>query len=415
MHVAIGDTVDAVTGFDPQLRTYVGRRKLVLVGQGRFFYTSAEQPVAAVPLATVQAMGGPQRAGRVSLVLARVRDSANADSAAAWVDRAIPRVTTISTDAALRQVDERMGYFRQLAVILAAVGLVVGFLLVTTLVTVSVNERLGEIAVMRAIGVRRGRIVQQIVLEGVALSLIGALGGLGLGLVTARYLNAILSDFPGLPSTFHFFLFQPVAAVRSLGLLVVGKHTRRGVPRMACSVAADHAGTLRRGSHAHDGDRHPARLRACDSWRGADRAPGPRRLSRLSVGQETVHALRGVSIEIARGDYAAIIGPSGCGKSTLLNLLGVVDRPTRGQVLIEGWDSGAMRDREATDFRLRHIGFVFQRFYLMAMLTARGECGAADSGGRGGVRRACGACPGAARLRGTRGARAASAGKPVGG
>jgi putative ABC transport system ATP-binding protein len=89
------------------------------------------------------------------------------------------------------------------------------------------------------------------------------------------------------------------------------------------------------------------------------------------MGQETVHALRGVSMEIPRGDYAAIIGPSGCGKSTLLNLIGVVDRPTRGQMLIEGRDSGAMRDREATEFRLRHIGFVFQRFYLMAMLTAR--------------------------------------------
>jgi putative ABC transport system ATP-binding protein len=89
------------------------------------------------------------------------------------------------------------------------------------------------------------------------------------------------------------------------------------------------------------------------------------------MGQETVHALRGVSIEIARGDYVAIVGPSGCGKSTLLNLLGVVDRPTRGQVLIEGRDTAAMRDREATEFRLRNIGFVFQRFYLMAMLTAR--------------------------------------------
>ena len=89
------------------------------------------------------------------------------------------------------------------------------------------------------------------------------------------------------------------------------------------------------------------------------------------MGQEIVHALRGVSIEIAHGDYVAIVGPSGCGKSTLLNLLGVVDRPTRGQVLIEGRDTAAMRDRVATEFRLRNIGFVFQRFYLMAMLTAR--------------------------------------------
>jgi putative ABC transport system ATP-binding protein len=89
------------------------------------------------------------------------------------------------------------------------------------------------------------------------------------------------------------------------------------------------------------------------------------------MGKETVHALRGVSLEIAPCDNVAIVGPSGCGKSTLLNLMGVVDRPSRGQVLIEGRDAGAMRDREATEFRLRHIGFVFQRFYLMAMLTAR--------------------------------------------
>jgi putative ABC transport system ATP-binding protein len=89
------------------------------------------------------------------------------------------------------------------------------------------------------------------------------------------------------------------------------------------------------------------------------------------MGEEVVHALRGVSLEISRGDYVAIVGPSGCGKSTLLNLLGVVDRPTSGQVRIEGRDVGTMRDREATTFRLRNIGFVFQRFYLMAMLSAR--------------------------------------------
>jgi putative ABC transport system permease protein len=100
------------------------------------------------------------------------------------------------------------------------VSLAVGFLLVTTLVTVSVNERIGEIAVMRAIGVARGRIVTQVVLEGVVLSLVGASLGLGLGLVTARWLNGILATFPGLPAAFDFFRFEPGAAFRALGLLV---------------------------------------------------------------------------------------------------------------------------------------------------------------------------------------------------
>ena len=97
-----------------------------------------------------------------------------------------------------------------------------------------------------------------------------------------------------------------------------------------------------------------------------------RKLSRdYAFGSDSVHALRGVTFDVAEGDYVAIVGPSGCGKSTLLNLLGAIDRPTSGTVTIRGQDTGRMRDREATDFRLRNIGFVFQRFYLMPTLTAR--------------------------------------------
>ena len=88
------------------------------------------------------------------------------------------------------------------------------------------------------------------------------------------------------------------------------------------------------------------------------------------MGDEWVHAVRGVSLEVARGESLAIVGPSGCGKSTLLNLLGGIDRPTSGTVTIDGERIDRMRDADATRFRLRHIGFVFQRFYLMPALTA---------------------------------------------
>jgi putative ABC transport system ATP-binding protein len=75
-------------------------------------------------------------------------------------------------------------------------------------------------------------------------------------------------------------------------------------------------------------------------------------------------------MDIAEGDYVAIVGPSGCGKSTLLNLVGVIDQPTSGTVTITGRRVDAMTDREATLFRLNNIGFVFQRFYLMPVLSA---------------------------------------------
>jgi putative ABC transport system ATP-binding protein len=88
------------------------------------------------------------------------------------------------------------------------------------------------------------------------------------------------------------------------------------------------------------------------------------------VGDEIVHAVRGVDLSIDAGDWVAIVGPSGCGKSTLLNLLGAIDTPTAGRVLIGGRNVSSLDDREATRFRLLQVGFVFQRFYLVPALTA---------------------------------------------
>jgi putative ABC transport system ATP-binding protein len=88
------------------------------------------------------------------------------------------------------------------------------------------------------------------------------------------------------------------------------------------------------------------------------------------IGADRVHALQGVSLAVEQGDYIAIVGPSGCGKSTLLNLIGVIDHPTSGTVTIAGKRVDEMSDREATLFRLHNIGFVFQRFYLMPILSA---------------------------------------------
>ena len=88
------------------------------------------------------------------------------------------------------------------------------------------------------------------------------------------------------------------------------------------------------------------------------------------VGPEIVHAVRGVSLDVGEGELVAIVGPSGCGKSTLLHLIGVVDQPTSGTVTVRERRVDAMGDADATRFRLRNIGFVFQRFYLMQALSA---------------------------------------------
>ncbi|MGZ3565572.1 MAG: ABC transporter permease [Gemmatimonadaceae bacterium] len=215
----VGDTLSVAIGYDPQTRTYSGQRKLIVAGRVKFIYGANDQSSAAVRRETLEAMGGKNR-DRASLFMIRVRMGADVERVRDWIEKQLPNVTAISIATAIRQVDERLSYFRQLALILGAVSLFVGFLLVTTLVTVSVNERAGEIAVMRAIGVSRSHVVEQIVIEGVAISLAGAVLGLALGLVTARYLNTILSAFPGLPMAIDFFLFQPRAAWSAMGLLI---------------------------------------------------------------------------------------------------------------------------------------------------------------------------------------------------
>jgi putative ABC transport system ATP-binding protein len=83
-----------------------------------------------------------------------------------------------------------------------------------------------------------------------------------------------------------------------------------------------------------------------------------------------VHALRDVSLQIADDDYVAVRGPSGCGKSTLLHILGCVDTPTAGTLLVDGRPVEGLSDADRSALRLRRIGFVFQRFFLLPMLTA---------------------------------------------
>jgi putative ABC transport system ATP-binding protein len=83
-----------------------------------------------------------------------------------------------------------------------------------------------------------------------------------------------------------------------------------------------------------------------------------------------VHALQGVDLEIQKGEFTAIVGPSGSGKSTLLNIIGGLDRPTEGQTWIAGEDLSEMKESELIDFRKNHIGFVFQSYNLIPVLTA---------------------------------------------
>ncbi|MBM4783482.1 MAG: ATP-binding cassette domain-containing protein, partial [Archangiaceae bacterium] len=87
------------------------------------------------------------------------------------------------------------------------------------------------------------------------------------------------------------------------------------------------------------------------------------------LGTTVVQALRGVSLEVLKGEFLSIAGPSGSGKTTLLNLIGCVDTATRGVVEVAGKDTAKLTERELTDLRLNTIGFIFQSFNLVSVLT----------------------------------------------
>ena len=218
-----GDTLVLVGRLDPQLATTAIERRLVVRGVARLLYDSRGQLSVAAALPVVQSLAGLRGDDRVSAFVVRVRLDEQAESVTARLRAAHPGIEVNSVTDMVRHFRERLVYFRQLSYILGSISLVVTVLLVTTLMTITVNERLGEIATLRAIGVSRGTVVRSVMAEGATLTVIG--GGLGivLGLATARYLDAILTTFPGLPAAISFFVPEPDRLVlAALVLLVTG-------------------------------------------------------------------------------------------------------------------------------------------------------------------------------------------------
>jgi putative ABC transport system ATP-binding protein len=112
----------------------------------------------------------------------------------------------------------------------------------------------------------------------------------------------------------------------------------------------------------------PAQQRQQQNGRPVVTARDVRR--RYGEGETAVDALQGVSLDVARGELVAVMGPSGSGKSTLMHILAGLDLPTSGEVLIDGTDISKLNDNELTRLRREHVGFVFQFFNLLPMLTA---------------------------------------------
>jgi len=240
----IGDTVTLVSRLDPQVVVAGSTRRLVARGVVRWLYDYKGQPSIGTALPVLQDLAGFRAEDRGSAIVVRVNQDEEVEPTTARLRAAFPRLEVNSVADLLVHFRERLVYFRQLSFILGSISLVVTVLLVATLMTITVNERRGEIATLRAIGMSRGRVIRGVMLEGAAMTLIGGALGALLGTATAHYLDQILTSFPGLPAAISFFVPHTASLVVA-GLVLTMAGVLAGVYPAWLAARAPIATTLR--------------------------------------------------------------------------------------------------------------------------------------------------------------------------
>ena len=201
-----GDTIRLAAELDLSLARPRSTRALIVSGIGDFLYDAAGQRSVALELAELQRMTA--RPDEVSLFGVASATNVPGDTLARRIMAALPTVSAYSTEELLGETSRRLLYFRQLATILGSVALVVTALLVSTIITIGVRERWGELATLRALGIAKRRLLLGIAAEGFTLATLGCLLGLPLGLWMAARLDRILLSFPGIPARLSFFVWN---------------------------------------------------------------------------------------------------------------------------------------------------------------------------------------------------------------
>ena len=196
--------------------------ELTVQGIITFPFDTASDLTAMTTLPAYARICGGEEPDAADLLLVASKPDVPADATVAAVRRAVPRVYAFSNEQLLDRFQRTdFSYFRQISFVLSSITVFFAFLLVTTMLTVSVNQRFGELAVLRALGVRRRRIVASLLFESALLVGTGGLIALPLGYALATWLDGILRQMPDLPQRLHFFVLEPRAVVLHVALIVV--------------------------------------------------------------------------------------------------------------------------------------------------------------------------------------------------
>ena len=181
-----------------------------VTGIAEFAFEAADEPsVGTTATSQAEACGTPTASTADVLM---VTSTGNPAGATADITRLRPDLLAITNDQALGQLQQRgFTYFRQISSVLTTITVSFALLLITVLLTVSVNQRLSEVAALRALGFSQGRVVLDVLYESALIVGIGGVLSLPLGTIMAVWLDGILKGMPGIPSNLHFFVFQPQA------------------------------------------------------------------------------------------------------------------------------------------------------------------------------------------------------------
>ena len=190
-----------------------------VVGVGVFAFEAADDYTVATTIHGFAAVHGVADDGQAEMVLVASRPDAGLAAAAA-IARLRPDLRALSNDQVVEQFNQNaFSYFKQISVVLSSMTLAFAFLLIATLLTMSVNQRLGEVAALRALGFPRRRIAANLLWESALLVGVGGVAALPVGGLLAIVLDRILRQMPGVPARLHFFVFEPRTVVLHAALL----------------------------------------------------------------------------------------------------------------------------------------------------------------------------------------------------
>ena len=215
-----GDTVAVSAGLDAASGGAARAARARVSGIAEFRFDLRSQRSAGMRPRDLAALAG-RTDDPAAFLIGRLAPGTPAKPVVARWRALHPETDIYEVSEMLSQVRGQLSYFQQFSLILGTVSLLVTFLLVLTLLTLSVNERQGEIAILRALGLRAERVVALVLVEGFALAVLALGPGLVLGALASRGLDAILTASPGIPTGLSFFVFTPGALARTVVLVVV--------------------------------------------------------------------------------------------------------------------------------------------------------------------------------------------------